>query len=481
MESRENIITTINHSRIEISGEKAFMTLATFLRSEIGLTGTKVVCAEGDCGACTVLFANQFDDSGKLVFKAVNACILPIYLIDGAQIITVEGLKKEDELSIVQKSMVDNNGAQCGYCTPGFICAMSGMVEKLKNENKPITEKRVKNYLSGNLCRCTGYKPIIEAGLQINISEAESLTDRYGTPAWLAEMKSIQKKSVNLKCSDKQIFLPTTLTEALEAKKNKPKMRIIAGATDLGVVMNKGKVQMQQALALFHIEELKKISVENKYLMVGATVSLSEFEDYLQKHVPEVARILHIFASLQIKNQATLVGNIVNASPIGDMIPFLMISEAVICIQNTFGHREVNINYFYQGYKKLDLRFDEIVVAIKIPLPTPDEAIKLYKMSMRKDLDISAVTFAGLIKLDNNKKISQIKLALGGVGPTVMRLSTIEKNLIGEDFSREAFINVAKSLPEYISPLDDLRASKKYRMLLSQNFIKKFFDEVSGL
>lgn len=479
MENRKKVITTINHKRLEIESDKAFMSLASFLRNEEGLTGTKVVCSEGDCGACTVLMSNEIGSDGKMIFKSVNSCILPLYLIDGAQIITVEGLKHENELSTIQTTMVDSHGAQCGYCTPGFMCAMSGMAEKLKNENKPITEKKVRNFLTGNLCRCTGYRPIIEAGLKIDLSQTQFLKDRYYSQSWVEEMKSIKSKSMKMTFGDKNIFLPVTLDEALVAKKQNPDLRLIAGATDIGVVVNKGKLVTPKTMALYHIPELRTISHDKDFIYIGATVTLSDFETYMEEHIPELSKILHIFASPQIKNQATLVGNIVNASPIADTIPYLMASDALICLKSSTDEREVKLGDFYLGYKKLDLCADEIVVGIKIPQLKKGEHVKLYKISMRKDLDISAVTFAAIVEVNNKREISQIRLAIGGVAATVLRLKDIESFMKNELFERETFIKFSETLPQYISPLSDLRASKEYRMLVAKNFFKKFHDEVA--
>lgn len=471
MKTRSTIIATINHNTVEISDDKAFMSLATYLRNELSLTGTKIVCAEGDCGACTVLLANETGTDGKFIFKSVNACILPLYLIDGAQIITVEGLKNQGELSHIQISMAENHGAQCGYCTPGVVCAMSGMAEKLKNENKPITEKRLKNFLTGNLCRCTGYLPIIEAGMKIDLSKTDFLKDRYLAAAFQKEVK--KTKTIG------DIFIPVTLDEALVELEKNPDFRIVSGSTDIGVLVNKGKIQNQKTLGLYRIPELKKIFHDQNYLTVGAAVTLSEFESYIENHIPELSRKLRIFASPQIKNQGTLIGNVVNASPIGDTIPYLMASEAIVTLESKSGKREIKLPDFYLGYKKLDKRPDELITRVKIPQLKKDEYVKLYKISMRKDLDISAVTFAGIISLDKNKKIKSARIALGGVAATVVRLTEIEKKMIGEDFSKDSFIRFADTLPQYISPLSDLRASKEYRILVSQNFFRKFHDEVA--
>ncbi|MDD4976459.1 MAG: FAD binding domain-containing protein [Bacteriovorax sp.] len=484
MENRQTIITTINDQRYEIEGEKAFMSLGTFLRQEVNLTGTKIVCAEGDCGACTVLLASEIGDDGKLIFKSVNSCILPLYLIDGAQVITVEGIRISDtELHPVQQSMVDCQGAQCGYCTPGFICAMAGMAEKYKNENKEITEKKAKNFLTGNLCRCTGYKPILEAAINLDLSKIQSLKDRYHNPAWLLEMKKIKSMPVNMKFSQQKIkrniFLPVSVEQAVKAKAEDADLRLIGGSTDIGVVVNKGRLNTPKTMALYHIDELRIISHDQQHIRVGATATLSEFEDYIEGFIPEMKKILHIFASPQIKNQATLVGNVVNGSPIADTIPYLMVSDSRVLLQSVNGVREVLMSEFYLGYKNLNMATNEIVVSVKIPRLQNQEHLRLYKVSMRKDLDISAVTFAGIIELDQKNKIKKAHFCLGGVAATVIRLKDIELKMIGADFSKLTFEDIAKTLPQYISPLSDLRASKEYRMKVAQNFFLKFHNEIS--
>ena len=483
MKITNKITTKINDQRLEIEGEKAFMTLGSYLRNEESLTGTKIVCAEGDCGACTVLIANEVGPDGKLTFKAVNSCIIPLYLINGAQVVTVEGVGKSEGMNIdlhqVQEKMVDCNGAQCGYCTPGFICAMAGAVEKFKEKNCAITEKNAKNYLTGNLCRCTGYQSIIEALTSVDVKKAESLKERYHCPAWLSEMKNISSTSVEMKFDDKSIFLPSGLPEALAAKKADSEIRLVAGSTDIGVVVNKGKLSTPKTMALYHIPELKKITSDERFITVGATVTLTEFEEYVEGYFPGMSHLLHIFASPQIKNQGTVVGNMVNASPIADTIPFLMVSDAIVVLESSKGVREVVLKDFYIGYKKINIDASEIVTRIKIPLFTENEKARLYKVSMRKDLDISAVTFAARIVFDG-KKMKEVKIALGGVAAIVLRMSDIEKNLTGKDFSEQLFLDAAQSLDQYIKPLSDLRASKEYRMLVAGNFFKKFAREVGG-
>ena len=477
MKNSSKITTRINDQLIEISGEKAFMPLGNYLRSEENLTGTKIVCAEGDCGACTVLLATTIGDDGKLEFKSVNSCILPLYLTNGAQIVTVEGVGKMDgmkiDLSEVQQKMIDHNGAQCGYCTPGFICAMAGAVEKCKPDGGSIPEKKAKNYLTGNLCRCTGYQPIIDAMTSIDLDKATYLKDRYNDSEWIAQMRSVKESSVEISCPDKSIYLPSTLSEALKIKSQDQDVRLVAGSTDIGVVVNKGKLVTNKTMALYHIDELGVISHDDKYIHVGATVTLTQFEEYVESHFPEMSRMLHIFASPQIKNQGTLIGNVVNASPIADTIPFLLVSDAIVEISSVGGTREVKLPNFYLGYKKLDINPSEIVTKIKIPLLEKNEFTRLYKVSMRKDLDISAATFAARVIFDG-KKMTSVKIALGGVAATVLRLSDIEARLTGQDFSEQIFEEAADSLDQYVKPLSDLRASSAYRMLVSKNYFKKF-------
>ena len=470
MNTLDKIICFVNDQRLEVPSEKAFLTLAEFLRYDKGLTGTKVVCAEGDCGACTVLINKATD------YKAVNSCIIPMYLLHGTHIITVEGLQKDqDTLHPVQEAMIQCQGTQCGYCTPGFVCAIAGMTDSLKKQNKEITEKRAKNYLTGNLCRCTGYQPILDAATSINTSAVPDLEMLYPNPQRDNECQELRSRPVKI---NEQIYLPTTLAEALEIKKQKPQIRLLAGSTDVGVIVNKGKIKTPEVMSLYLIDSLRKISFNEKELSIGATATLSQIEDYIEKEIPEFKNLLHIFASPQIKNQGTLVGNVVNASPIGDTLPFLMISDARLVLQSSEGIEEVPLTEFYLGYKTLKLKPDQIVTAIKIPRPLPDAKIKLYKVSLRKDLDISAVTFAGSMLVENGL-LKNVRFSLGGVGPVVLRLPQIEKMMEGQKFEKALFEKAANEVPQFINPLSDLRASKEYRLKVAANLFLKYYQELS--
>lgn len=476
MEKRKFILTKINNQILKIESEKGFKTLANFLRNDLDLTGTKIVCAEGDCGACTVLIGKEIDQNGKLVYKAVNSCILPLYLLDGAHVVTVEGIKYEDKLHPVQQKMSECHGTQCGYCTPGFICSMTWMTEELKTQSKEVTEKRAKNYLTGNLCRCTGYSPIINAATSINLDEVELLKDRYHDEDFLKEVRKIKKESLVIASSGINIIIPSSLEEALLLKAVEPDLKIVAGNTDLGVLANKSKGDFKNVMSLIHVQELKKIKSDNKFIYVGATATLSDFEQYIEDEIDELKSLLHIFASPQIKNQGTLIGNVLNASPIGDSIPFLISSGASVLIDSVKGQREVLLEKFYLGYKKLDLASNELVVGVKIPRLNAHEKMSLFKISMRKDLDISAVTFAGKIELENNV-IKNARIAFGGVGPVVARIKVIEEMLVNRPFEIDTFEKAANKIPETINPLSDLRASKEYRLIVAANFLRKFYQE----
>lgn len=478
MKSRNSILFYINEKRYEVRGEQVLMNLSDFLRYEKSLTGTKVVCAEGDCGACTVLKADVRELSkNRWVFKSVNSCILPLFTLDGSQIVSVEGLQKKTELHPVQTAMVDNFGSQCGYCTPGFICAMASLVEDCVKEKKEVTEKRTKNYLTGNLCRCTGYDPIIKAAMSIDLKKVETLQDRYYNLERVKELKKNVKTSVEIQTSGLQVFLPTTLKQALMLKKKFSQIRIVAGATDLGVAVNKGRLSYEAVMSLQNIEELAEIKKEKKYLVVSSQVNLTQLQKVLKKNFPEMGQMLHLFASPQIKNLGTLIGNVVNASPISDTIPFLMVADALIEVQSSKSKKLIPIDQFFLGYKILNLKKDELVTAIYIPLAQREEISKLYKVSLRKDLDISAVTMAARIKL-KGKKIEEARLAFGGVGPVVKRIKEIEEFWIGKELTAKLFSQTSEKIKSYVKPISDVRGSKEYRLLLCVNLIKKMSYEI---
>lgn len=471
---RNKIILYLNGKREEISPEQSFMTTAEFLRYKKGLTGTKIVCSEGDCGACTILVSRLVD--GEMTpYKSLNSCISFLYLLDRCHLITVEGVGQISHMHPVQESMLRCHGAQCGYCTPGIVCALAQMGNDLKNKNKTPTQQKVKNYLSGNLCRCTGYEPIIKAGLSLDMDKVETFENIYNDKEIEADLLSLERE-VSISFGEKSLFLPGSIDEAVSFKASHTETILTSGATDLGVVHNKGKLDIKSTLSLNNIDQAYNITNSDEKIEIGAKVSLTAVEKACEKDFSEFSHMLHIFASPQIKNSGTLVGNIVNASPISDTVPFLRVADAELTITSHRGKRVVGINDFIKdGYKQLDLNSDEIVE--NIILSKTDHKYKLYKVSVRKDLDISTVTFACRYKL-RGEIVEDISIAFGGVGPCVMRTLKLEDEIRGQKLSQSNFKKFAASVKNEITPLSDHRGSDQFRHDLCENLLLRFADEV---
>lgn len=466
---RSAVLLYINGKRHLISGDAATQTLSEYLRKSCRLTGTKIVCAEGDCGACTVL-----QSSNHATFHAINSCIKPLYLLDCSHIITIEGVEKNGELHPLQQAMIDEHGSQCGFCTPGFVMALAGFFETKRS----VTEKRIKNCLTGNLCRCTGYKGIIKAACQLANQKCDSLAERYHSEAIVEDIRKHRKEALLIEGSESIIHAPTTLQDACTIKQQHS--TIVASATDLGVRINKQDMNPNHVISLHLIDELYRLEEKNNELSVGARVTLTELEKHIEEKIPAFADFLKIFASPQIKNTGTLVGNVANASPIADTPPFLLITDATLEIASTAGTRSININDFYLGYKKIDLRADEIITAIRIPIPPASDIIKCYKVSQRKDLDISCVNAAFRLTLTKNNLIEKMRIAYGGVAPTSCRLKNIETFMQGKPFTPETIEQAALMMASEITPISDVRGSAAFRMQLSQNLLRKFYAEVTN-
>lgn len=473
--TRNEIILFINGTENRIRGEDAFLPLAQYLRYKANLPGTKVVCAEGDCGACTVLVARWRQEAWSS-FQTLNSCIAPVYLFDLSTIITVEGLSFAEELNEVQLKMREYHGGQCGYCTPGMVCSLSGLAESCHENKKAITEKKARNHLTGNLCRCTGYEPILNSALHLDLTQWKSLKTRYLATLSVDSLSLQATDEISIEAGQRKIQIPNSLNRALEIKNLNPAVRVVAGATDLGVLHNKGKSFLDQALVLQRIPEMAQRKHSPQGLWIGAQTTLTEFESLCADGYPEFSRLLRVFASPQIKNQGTLLGNVLNGSPIGDSLPPLLVLNAELHLASKKGTRVVPINSFYKGYKTFDMQPDELATGLFIPALGADWKSKFYKVSLRKDLDISAVTFAGAFKVENGK-IAEARIALGGVGPTATRLPALEDDLRGQDFNGDVLKQAGKKARLLIKPLSDLRASEAYRLQVVENLFQKFFLE----
>ncbi len=468
--SRDYVIFYINGKKHKVQGEEIFKPLSDYLRYDKTQVGTKVVCAEGDCGSCTVAFGKI--NNSKLKYNIINSCIKYVYQLDRTHTITVEGLKSEPCLTVVQESMINNHGTQCGFCTPGFVVAMTSLFE---NKEK-LEAKDLREGLTGNLCRCTGYDSIIKAGIDVDSSKINKFDFLYPPTEIISELEKYKDIPIYVETEEKTFFNPVTIDQAVDFRHTKNNSVIISGGTDVSVQINKKMRDPNIIMSISSIEELNQIKVENGYVYLGSRVSLSELEHFSLDFYPEFYEILKIFGSPQIKNSATIAGNIANASPIADTLPFLFVMDSIIELTGINGKREVNINKFYKGYKSLDMTADEMITKVLIPVLKDNEKIKLYKVSKRKDLDISAFTAAFKFSLTDNT-IDKIDIAYGGVGPYILRLKQTESFLEGKVLNYKNMNEAGKLAITEITPISDVRGSKDFRLQLAENIMMKlYFD-----
>jgi xanthine dehydrogenase small subunit len=487
---RDQLVFYVNGRRQQVGDSRALLTLTQFLRQEQGLTGTKVVCDEGDCGACAVLVGRP--EGGEIVYRAIDSCVALLFQLDGCHVVTVEGLSCGGKLSPVQQAMVDCHGSQCGFCTPGFVTTLHGLVEAQSIHAPPtsvmggLTAESLRYALSGNLCRCTGYQQIIEAGESINLATTPRLAELYPDAKLKSDLLASTNDDVALApqngASPWQVFAPSTLEAALEWRAKHPNAKIVSGATDVGVQRNHGKLELAEVLVLSRIRELADISVTDNVLELGAGATWTAVEEAVRDILPEYHAVLTRFGSPQIRNFGTIGGNFVNASPIADSLPLHLVLDAELELASVRGVRRVPITEFYRGYKQIDLAPDELLVGIHTPLPAENERVKLYKISKRRDMDISTVTAAIALVVDGDM-ITRARIALGGVGPVVMRMPAVEKFLTGADLTADAMREAGKLARQAIKPLTDVRGSADYRLQLVENLLaKSYFDltEVSA-
>ncbi|MBI2215159.1 MAG: FAD binding domain-containing protein [Acidobacteria bacterium] len=470
---RDHLELFLNGRKVRVSGTDAFRTAANWLREVRGATGTKTVCEEGDCGACTVLVGTPRD--GRLDYVPVNSCIQMLFQLDGIHVVSVEGLQLGSELSDVQRSMVDHHGAQCGYCTPGFVVAMTA----LRESGAAVTGREAREALTGNLCRCTGYDPIIEAALDMTGGHGRSLDELY-PPGPIAEALARASDGVRIDANGRTFFAPHTLRDALAFLAANPGAVIVQGGTDFGVQCNKRGLRPSVMMTLAHLDGLDGIAIENGALVVGGRATLAALEKFTETRVPALHGILQLFGSPQIRNAGTLAGNVANASPIADTLPFLFVCEAELELESVRGKRAVGINAFYKGYKQLDKAPDEMITKVRVPLPGEAETVRLYKVSKRRDLDIS--TFTAAIRMTvAGGRMSGVKIAYGGVAPVVLRLPRTEALLEGAGATEALFREAGDVARGEIAPISDVRGSKEFRSLLAANVLMKFFhEEIAG-
>ncbi len=452
----------VNGNLVRIDKIDPHTTLLNWLRQK-GLTGSKEGCAEGECGACAVLLLRPDTEGSRL--ESVNGCLLPVASLEGQEVWTVEGLAQNKKLHDVQQAMLQG-GSQCGYCTPGFIVSMTA--EYYRKDRKGFDIEA----LSGNLCRCTGYRPIKDAAdslgkpptddifvqrLQQPVSELESCSHTHHTNAF---------------------YRPINLSELLDLLDKNPKAKLIAGGTDWVIEVNQRFSRNSVQIAIDNIPELKTLRFENEFIEIGAGLTLSELEYQLGNKIPLLHEWFPLFASKLIRNRATLGGNIVTASPIGDSPPVLLALDAGLILISSKGEREIQLKDFFKGYRQTALQEGEVIKALRIPFPLAPQA-RFYKVAKRRMDDISTVAAGFALELSNNT-VKTIKIGLGGVAATPVRAYKTEDAIIGKPWTLETIQTAKEVIASEFKPIDDFRGSAAYRLAMLENLLEKFFIETGG-
>jgi xanthine dehydrogenase small subunit len=455
----------------EVTDVAPTQTILQHLREDLHCTGTKEGCAEGDCGVCTVVIGSL--EHGKLALKAVNSCIQFTPTLDGKALFSVEDLQQPDgALHPVQQALVECHGSQCGFCTPGF--AMSLWAMYLKQDGRTPSRCEIDDALSGNLCRCTGYRPIIDAARRMT----ELPKAGFDAGALAAQLQPLQREAMAcFGAGGQRFYAPRTLDELARLRAELPDALLLAGSTDVGLWVTKQMRELGEIIYLGHVDALKNVVDADGMLEIGAGVTLEDAYAAVCRHYPdELSEMRQRFASLPIRNAGTLGGNVANGSPIGDSMPWLIALGSRLVLASSAGERELALEDFYLGYQQKDLRPGEFVRALRVPLPRPGFAFRTYKLSKRFDQDISAVCAAFALELDGDV-IRSARIAFGGMAATPKRAAAAEALLCGRVWSEDALLEAMDALAQDFAPLSDMRASNGYRMQAARNLLRRYWFE----
>ena len=467
---------------VEIDDAVPTRTVLDWLREDARCTGTKEGCNEGDCGACTVVIGTAAAPGDAtavrgLSLQTVNACIQFLPTLDGKALFTVEDLKamNADALHPVQEAMVECHGSQCGFCTPGFVMSLWSTYEHHRACATQPTRQQLADDLSGNLCRCTGYRPILDAGQRMFDLPAVTLD----TAPVLAALKGLQRGSAFEYASaagGDRFYAPTTLAELAALREANPTAQVLAGSTDVGLWVNKQFKPLGDILFVGEVAEMKVVEERGDELYIGAGASLEAAWAALTRRVPALTDVWLRFASPPIRNAGTMGGNVANGSPIGDSAPALIALDAQIELRRGERVRRLPLAAFYIDYMKNHLEPGEFVQALVVPDAAFARQLRAYKISKRFDSDISAV-FAALAIVLDGERVAEVRLAFGGLAAVVKRAATAEAVLRGQPWSAATLAAAQAALARDFTPLDDLRASAAYRLRVAQNLLLRFWLE----
>lgn len=473
---RSEIRFLLNDEAVAISDVKPDEMLLDYLRVRRSLRGTKEGCAEGDCGACTVLVGRQGRDG--LVYEGVNACIRFLGSLDGCHVVTVEHLAARDgKLHPVQQAMVDYHGSQCGFCTPGFVMSLYGMWMRNPNPTDPEIERA----LQGNLCRCTGYEPIIKAARAIS-----SYGDAGRDPLALERAQVLERLKalkdgarVEIGQGSERLIVPASADDLAAVLEAEPNATIVAGSTDVGLWVTKQMRAIAPVVFIGGLTDLQQISESGGVISIGAGVNYSTARRELAARIPQLATLIARIGGDQVRNMGTVGGNVANGSPIGDTPPPLIALGATMTLRKGDVRRSIPVEDFFIDYGKQDRAKGEFVEALHVPLPKPNAMFAVHKISKRQDEDITAALGAFHVVVKDGV-VASACIAYGGMAATPKRARTVEAALIGKPWTQATIEAAMLAYEADYTPLSDMRASADYRMLVAKNLLMRFYLENSG-
>ena len=475
--TRHTIRFLLNGEDVVLDAVRPDETLLDFLRLRRSLKGTKEGCAEGDCGACTVLVGRL---GGKgLVYESVNACIRFLGSLDSCHVVTIEHLRGADgKLHPVQQAMVDFHGSQCGFCTPGFVMSLYALWMRRPDPSDAEIEKA----LQGNLCRCTGYEAMVRA------ARAVSSYGVAGKDVLARERKTVEKKlasfndgkRVDIGTGNERMIIPASVDDLAKVLSKEPDATIVAGSTDVGLWVTKFMREIAPVVFIGGLTELQTISKKDGVITIGAGVSYTDAAAVLAKHIPALGPLIDRIGGEQVRNMGTIGGNIANGSPIGDTPPPLIALGATLTLRKGKKTRTLPLEDYFVDYGKQDRKPGEFVESVSVPIPTRRAHFAVYKITKRRDEDITAALGAFLVETGKNGTVASVRIAYGGMAATPKRARAVEKALTGKPWTAETVGAALAAYDDDYSPISDMRASAEYRMLAARNLLRRFHLETTG-